>query len=176
MKKSVKKISSIIAIICILSSVNTVTASAAGSENSTVYQVCVEENQYTENGVYVHEYVWQDPSSNGISVASALDSATWKTSNLDNGTIVKHRAAKEYNELHSVWNAHAETTAYKNESGVYNRTTVRIVNAILSSVFIEEEKSSSWAKGHTKAITTEGALASEPLLALRSYWSTEYPG
>lgn len=151
-----------------------ITASAAGSENSTVYQVCVEENQYTENGIYVHEYVWEDPSSNGVSVASALDNATWKTTNLDNGTVVKHRAAKEYNATHSSWNAHAETTAYKNGSGVYNKTTVRIVNAIFTSDIVEDNRS-KWNYGYTEAETNQ-VLASEPLLALRSYWSTNYPG
>lgn len=174
MKKSVKKISSIIAAISILSSMTAITASAAGSEPSTVYQVCVEENQYTENGMYVHEYVWKDPDSNGISVASALDSATWKTSKLDNGTVIRHRAAKEYNATHSKWSAHAETTAYKNGGGVRHRTTARIVNAIFTSDIVKESQS-QWAYGHTEAETNE-VFASEPLLALRSYWSTNYPG
>lgn len=177
MKRICKKFSSIVAVIGVLSSMTAVNATAAGFESSTVYQVCVEENQYTQNGVYVHEYVWEDPSSNGISLASNLDDATWQTSNLENNVVVNHRGAKEYSNTSSgtrVWNAHAETKAYRNGSeGIYNKTTVKIVNAIFTSS-VKEEKTSSWAKGHTSAITKDGALASEPLLAMRSYWSTDF--
>lgn len=73
-----------------------------------------------------------------------------------------------------MWNAHAETKAYRNgNEGIYNKTTVKIVNAIFTSS-VKEEKTSSWAKGHTSAITKDGALANEPLLAMRSYWSTDF--
>lgn len=171
MKKSVKKILSVIAAISVLSSMTAITASAAGSEPSTVYQVCVEDNQHTENGMYVHEYVWRDPSSTDISVASALDDATWKTTKLDNGTVIRHRAAKEYNATHSEWSAHAETTAYKNGGGILHQTTARVVNAIFTSDIVKESRS-KWAYAHTEAETDE-VLASEPLLALRSYWSTQ---
>lgn len=146
-------------------------------ESSTVYQVCVEENQYTQNGVCVHEYVWEDPSSNGISLASSLYDAAWQTTNLENNVVVNYRGAKEYSNTSSgtrVWNAHAETKAYKDKTeGIYNKTTVKIVNAIFTSN-VKEEKTSSWAKGHTSAITKDGALASESLLAMRSYWSTDF--
>lgn len=181
MKKNIIKFASTISIMCMFSSVSNVGALSTVSgfgDTVTVYQECERENQYIDsNGLEIHEYIWKSPSQSQIQLLSSLDDATWQTTNLSNNVVVNHRGAKEYSTTSggtSVWNAHAETKAYRNRTeGIYNYTTVRIVNAIWPSQ-IYEEKVSEMLLGHTEAITSNGANASEFLFAMRSYWSTDF--
>lgn len=150
----------------------------AEGETITVYQQCVEENHYLdENGIYVHEYVWDDPAGgfdNGMISTYGIEDAEWTSHTLSNGTVVNHRGAKEYTTDGTKWGAHAQTSAYNHTVAMYNQTTARIVNVIFGTVSYEAQ--SQWLRGYSEAETTKSALSNEDLLGMRSYWSTEYNG